>query len=305
MMVPGELKRGAIGTPQHRAVARAMGAVITALWLLLVAPAPARSQPDCDTAIFTAERDAALPSGLLAAIAIRESGRPGPGGVLAPWPWTINAEGNGRFFATENEAIEAVQALEMRGVRSIDVGCLQVNLRHHAHAFASLAQAFDPAANAAYAARYLTALFAETGDWLAAAAAYHSRTPALGAPYRQAVLALWTGGWPQRRGRSVLQPFAPLPLAGAAEEGVGADALTRLIAATPNCVAAGPSAGAWALPMRAPGCGGSPFASVSSLRRALASAAAPSGEFPPPPKNGSSALQPPSFLPTIPNTNRW
>ena len=39
-----------------------------------------------------------------------------------------------------------------QGARSIDVGCMQVNLLHHADAFASLEQAFDPVANARYAA---------------------------------------------------------------------------------------------------------------------------------------------------------
>ena len=43
-------------------------------------------------------------------------------------------------------------------MRSIDIGCAQVNLMHHPDAFASLEQAFDPMANADYAARFLKQL---------------------------------------------------------------------------------------------------------------------------------------------------
>ena len=53
--------------------------------------------------------------------------------------------------------------------------------------FASLADAFDPEENADYAARFLRQLYAETGNWTAAAGLYHSRTPLLAASYRQAV----------------------------------------------------------------------------------------------------------------------
>jgi len=121
-----------------------------------------------------------------------ESGRPDPrSGRLEPWPWTIDAEGAGQFFSSRAEAVAAVRALQARGVRSIDVGCLQVNLLFHPAAFASLEQAFDPYANAAYAARFLNSLYAGRHDWKPSIAAYHSSTPVLGAGYRERVLALW------------------------------------------------------------------------------------------------------------------
>jgi hypothetical protein len=121
-----------------------------------------------------------------------ESGRRDPEtGAFHPWPWTINAEGRGQFFPTKAAAIAEVRALQARGVRSIDIGCMQVNLRHHPDAFPSLEAAFDPATNAAYAARFLTELRGRSGDWQAAAAAYHSHTPEFAGPYRARVLAAW------------------------------------------------------------------------------------------------------------------
>ena len=147
---------------------------IAPLGIALPPPAPGIQ---CRQAIHAAERTAAIPMQLMAAIARVESGRPDGQGAIHPWPWTINAEG---------------------GVRSIDVGCMQVNLHHHPAAFATLDQAFDPATNAAYAARYLNVLYAATRDWTRATASYHSATPDLGEAYQRRVAAVWPEE--QRRG---------------------------------------------------------------------------------------------------------
>jgi len=145
----------------------------------------------CEAAIAGAEAALRLPARLLGAISDVESGRPDAKGTIRPWPWTIDAEGRGQFFATKADAIGAVRALQMSGVRSIDVGCMQVNLMHHPNAFASLDEAFDPAANALYAARFLNSLYGASGSWVQATAAYHSETPAIGADYQRRVMARW------------------------------------------------------------------------------------------------------------------
>ncbi len=171
----------------------------------------------CRAAIAAAEASHRVPDAFLQAIARVESGRPDPQtGAIAPWPWTVNAEGVGSFYASKTEALAAVRALQARGVRSMDVGCMQVNLMHHPDAFASLEQAFDPAANAAYAATFLVNLFGQTGSWPRAAAAYHSQTPTLGEDYQRRVLAEWAlpdgrrdGDRPSRRHAS--QAPAPKP----------------------------------------------------------------------------------------------
>ncbi len=165
------------------------------------APSPASA---CQAAIAAEEQAEHLPPGLLPAMALVESGRPDPvTGAAAPWPWTIDVGGAGQFFPTEQDAVNAVAALQAAGLRSIDVGCLQVNLSYHPDAFVTLEEAFDPVANVRYAARFLTALYRQTGNWPAAAAAYHSQTPELAADYRRRVLAIWSpqGG-----------PAAPAPV---------------------------------------------------------------------------------------------
>ena len=185
--------------------------------LLLAAPAAANVTPRadaspiglCRAAIAAAERAANIPAGLLHAIGRVESGRRDPdSGAFGPWPWTINAEGRGQFFPTREAAIAAVRQLQAQGVRSIDVGCMQINLRHHPNAFTSLEDAFDPSANARYAARFLTELHATRNDWLRAAAHYHSNTPQFADAYRARVEA----AWPEERSLAAALAAAPPPI---------------------------------------------------------------------------------------------
>ena len=160
----------------------------------LILPAAGVPPPSCGLAIAAAERAHGTAPGLLAAIGVVESGRMDPRtGTRQPWPWTVTAEGVGTYYAGKAEAIRAVQALQARGIASVDVGCMQVNLLHHGKAFRDLDQAFDPAANASYAARFLSSLYARLSAWPAAAAAYHSMTPALGARYGKLIAAVWGG----------------------------------------------------------------------------------------------------------------
>jgi hypothetical protein len=159
---------------------------------LAVLPANARESAPCEAQIAQAERTYKLPPRLLASIALVESGRRSPADQeKTAWPWTINAEGKGQFFATKADAIAEVLRLRKRGVRSIDVGCMQVNLLHHPDAFANLDEAFEPATNVDYAARFLLDLKDKTRSWTQATAFYHSQTETLNRPYKAKVMQVW------------------------------------------------------------------------------------------------------------------
>jgi hypothetical protein len=146
----------------------------------------------CIDAIADQERSQRIPRQLLAAIALTESGRwDADRKVKAPWPWTVNAEGEGRFYGTKAEAVHAVDQLRARDVRNIDVGCMQINLLHHPDAFADFDQALEPVSNVGYGARHLKALFDETHSWQEAAGRYHSATPERARDYRLKVVTLW------------------------------------------------------------------------------------------------------------------
>lgn len=186
----------------------------------------------CARAIAAAEPNSGLPPGLLAAIARVETGRRTPTGGVQPWPWSFNAAGEGRYMDTRAAAVAEVQARLAAGTRSIDIGCMQINLLHHPDAFPSVDAGFDPATNVAYAVRFLRSLHARTGDWQAATMQYHSATPERGLIYHQRVMAAMSG-----------QGFVPgpapgvIPLPGPAMAGLcasGRGAVLLLGSSAPN-----------------------------------------------------------------------
>ena len=168
----------------------------------------------CAAEAAASERTYGIPAALLHAISIVESGRYDSNSrAVIAWPWTVMAEGQGRYLPTKAEAIAEVRRLKARGVQNIDVGCMQVNLRYHPDAFADLEQAFDPAANVAYAARFLKGLYGATGHWPTAASYYHSQTPSLAAVYRERLMKVWNGSGADTRLASAQPPrgINPVP----------------------------------------------------------------------------------------------
>ena len=191
-------------------------------WALLGTPETDARVSDarlCAAAIQRAEADASLPAGLLSAVAVSESGkydRAQRG--AAPWPWTVNNAGDGRYFATKAEAMAHVDRLRASGQRNIDVGCMQINLMHHPEAFASLEDAFEPARNVAYGADFLGRLRDETSSWTRAVERYHTADPERGRAYREKVYERWQeaqAGEPPAvehpRGTRMAAASAPMP----------------------------------------------------------------------------------------------
>jgi hypothetical protein len=146
----------------------------------------------CEQAAIHHERVNGLPRALLAAVALAESGRYSRETKTSyAWPWTINAEGRAYYFKTKEEAVRTTQRLLDGGMRSIDIGCMQVNLRYHPDAFLSLEDGFDPMTNVEYAADFLLRLHGQTGHWPKAVAHYHSQTSARGGQYFARVIRIW------------------------------------------------------------------------------------------------------------------
>ncbi len=138
----------------------------------------------CDAAALGASQSTGVPVSVLRAISLTETGRKSDG-KFQPWPWTVNMEGKGVWFDTQQEARVYVDQHYQRGARSFDVGCFQLNYKWHGQAFSSIEEMFDPNANATYAANFLRELFVEKGNWVDAAGAYHSRTPKYANRYKK------------------------------------------------------------------------------------------------------------------------
>ena len=206
---------------------RVLGIIAAAALLILAArasaaeTAAAQSQA-CRDAVAAAEKRWHTPPGLLLAIARAESGRPlPPAQGLQPWPWAIDADGQAMFSDDKQSALTWTRSRLAAGARLVDVGCLQINMQMHPDAFHSIEEAFDPAANADYAARFLSSLAGELGgNWYKAVGWYHSRTPELADAYRERVAAIAEGRTPPPGAldplylRAIRQGTLHLPLVG-------------------------------------------------------------------------------------------
>ncbi|MBE6453998.1 MAG: lytic transglycosylase domain-containing protein [Alphaproteobacteria bacterium] len=142
-------------------------------------PKYANTEEVCTVAAQQFEEKYQVKKHLLTTITNLESGRWNPKVQRnTAWPWTINAQGKGQYFATKQQAIAAVKRLQAKGVKSIDVGCMQINLAYHPDAFENLEEAFNPYKNVEYGAKFLKKLYKQKGNnWNRAATAYHSNLP--------------------------------------------------------------------------------------------------------------------------------
>lgn len=151
--------------------------IIAACAASFAAAAPAKAQSagygatfDCPTLISQVEARRNIPRGLLMAIAMTESGNNG-----APSPYAMNIAGRSYFASSGQEMANVISANWQRGVTSIDVGCMQINLKYHGMKFARLTDLLNSPTNVEYGAGYLIALATEAGSWKDAVMSYHNK----------------------------------------------------------------------------------------------------------------------------------
>ncbi len=139
----------------------------------------------CLIAINEVENTHNIKQNLLQTIASVESGKYiTVVGKRLPWPWTVHANGKGKYYKTKEDAINAVQTMQQQGIKNIDVGCMQINLRYHGKSFKNLDEAFDPKKNVSYSASFLNKLHKRTNDWKKTAMQYHSKNIRHGTNYK-------------------------------------------------------------------------------------------------------------------------
>ncbi|WP_306432349.1 transglycosylase SLT domain-containing protein [Tropicibacter sp. Alg240-R139] len=201
-----------------RFAGRNQGQTALFLALIMVSPAPALANalPQtrttgnlCDRAALRAARTHGIPEDVMLAITRVETGRTAQGRTSS-WPWTVNMEGAGHWFTTEDEARSYVFSRFKDGARSFDVGCFQINYKWHSSGFKSIDEMFDPDLNATYAARFLETLHDEFGDWSKAAGAYHSRTR----QYADIYIARFDAARADLNGDAPSIDIGPMPILG-------------------------------------------------------------------------------------------
>jgi len=139
----------------------------------------------CFYAVKEAGKEYGVGVDLLQTISVVESGRwDDLQNRYIAWPWTVNVQGKGYYFASREEAVSAVKKFQSKGIENIDVGCMQINLKYHGEAFSSIEEAIDPVNNVKYSAKFLRHLYAKHGkSWKNAAKRYHSSNPRKGEAY--------------------------------------------------------------------------------------------------------------------------
>lgn len=176
-----------------------------------------------------------MPSNLIRAVGNTESGQyvKSTKSKMA-WPWTVNAQGKGYYFRNKREAIRAVETFRSKGIKSIDVGCMQVNLMYHPEAFRNLEQAFEPKYNIGYAAKFLKDKYLQARNWRAAIGLYHNGNTDLNKEYIKRVYREWRQVDSSVQVASLGESFISLTDASNLNPSIDADvsALTKNVLAT-------------------------------------------------------------------------
>lgn len=133
----------------------------------------------CLKAIQYFEKKYNIPSNYLYLIDLVESGRWDEKlKMLQPWPWTLNVNGEAKFFNNKRDMLVSLKKYIAGGETRIDIGCSQINYKYHKSQFNNLEQMINPHYNVEYSARYLAkVLFKKTKNWSEAVALYHSHNP--------------------------------------------------------------------------------------------------------------------------------
>ena len=130
---------------------------------------------DIPQAYRTMSQHCGAPARLLYGIALTESGRHIDGEIL-PWPWTINVNGQGHFFAHREAMVAALTQVMFSAQRQVDIGLMQLNLRYQHHRFRELDAMINPIDNLNAACEVLLEQYFGRCNmqWWCAVGAYHA-----------------------------------------------------------------------------------------------------------------------------------
>ena len=144
----------------------------------------AATKPELLEIISNAEKEHNIPKGLLLAVAKTESNLEA---------YALNISGRPHFFKDKNIASQTIRRALDEGITNIDIGAAQINYKWHGHKFSSIEDMLSPEVNIKYAAKLLSTLKQEHGDWHRAIRLYHSSTPKHHRQYSRKVVLCWLG----------------------------------------------------------------------------------------------------------------
>lgn len=143
-------------------------AIIAGFLSSLIAALPASANP-CEAEILRASARYGVPTGILYAVGLAETGVRG-----SLQPYALNIGGKASFPPTAEAAMRQIGQARRQGVRLIDIGCMQINEYYHAEHFKKVSDMLNPRLNVDYAARFLVTLKKRNRTWSMAVARYHA-----------------------------------------------------------------------------------------------------------------------------------
>lgn len=156
-------------TMMKQALSKTIMAVVGVFGLAIMSSLPAAAAGnDCVAHAAEIERELGIPAGILASIAMVESGGGG-----APNPYIMNVNGRAVFAKNAADAAKRLRDKKGRLVSSAYIGCMQISLRVHKAQFDSLEDIVNPRDNVRYAGQLLVRLHQEEGNWRSAIARYN------------------------------------------------------------------------------------------------------------------------------------
>ncbi len=156
---------------RKRGVRATTGGKIALAAGLLMAPLaakPALAQDSCVTHAVEAEQKLNIPSGLLVAIALVESGQDG-----TPHPFAMSLQGRSYFARNVGDAAKHIRDHRGQLRSNTYVGCMQLSLASHQGQFRPVERIVEPRDNVFYAGQLLVRFHGEEGNWKTALARYN------------------------------------------------------------------------------------------------------------------------------------
>ena len=145
-----------------------------------------------DTAWWGVAEKRGLDPYILYAVALVESAKVSKR-VAKPWPWALNRQGHPLIPDSQTEAKGILTDTLARGIRNIDVGLMQVNIRWQGHRVRQPGDLLDPATNLQVGADVLAeSIGSAPGDLALGIGRYHAglRDVARAYRYGRRVLAI-------------------------------------------------------------------------------------------------------------------
>lgn len=135
----------------------------------------------CSKIIDFFEKKHNIPNHLLHSIAAIESRKS---------PWAVYAVSRSHFFRSKDAAVSFIKKMRAQGVKNINIGCMQLDVRSHARRFKCIDDMLSPYHNIEFAARLLKKLYRIHGSWANAVRYYHSAESCHNVKYKNRVFAL-------------------------------------------------------------------------------------------------------------------